>query len=39
MILGQEHEVGFALIAPLDGLDAVKNLQIIHDILYEHEKL
>ncbi|MFV9872098.1 phosphotransferase [Rickettsia conorii] len=27
-----------ALIAPLDGLDAVKNLQIIHDILYEHEK-
>ncbi|AAL03485.1 phosphotransferase [Rickettsia conorii] len=28
-----------ALIAPLDGLDAVKNLQIIHDILYEHEKL
>lgn len=28
-----------ALIAPLDGLYAVKNLQIIHDILYEHEKL
>ncbi len=28
-----------ALIARLDGLDAVKNLQIIHDILYEHEKL
>nr|WP_255374222.1 phosphotransferase [Rickettsia sp. Tenjiku01] len=28
-----------ALIAPLDGFDAVKNLQIIHDILYEHEKL
>ena len=28
-----------ALIALLNGLDAVKNLQIIHDILYEHEKL